>query len=631
MVVLSHFGPWPSGIFFSGASTAPSEVVPGRFPVAIAGHPYNIEPSLYRRSTLPLRRTDQEQADEPGESTLSTSSLWRRSQSDWSLGAGQLWLDEPESIRRRFHTSIGMDVFNDRALSLLPATEEKRTSANSNLRLQVVGTRLYVVDGNTLIFSDGSGSEQNATWTAGWTTATGLPGGNILDIASSGSHIYVLGSDNSIYRATPGTTGFTLYYNPTAVATRIWTGLGRLFMGDGRSLYEVTATPGETLIFTHPDPNYVLSSLVAAPTGVYFSGNIGANFGEIRHTWVNDAGTAFIAPVVVAELLNELVNALDTVGNNICIGTTVGFRYAPLDGLATGLDFGPAVEVGSVLDFQVESVITPDERLDTFIWFTWTSIHGTGNSGIGKIRITRFTEPRVPAYASDVYSATGGTVLCVASVGGRRYFGISTDGFFGATANKVASGTFTSGRIRYGMLDVKVFSDIRWRTAPLAGRVVVDVTMDQTASFNAGVQSHPGSVSNDYSSLGAVAAEWCEITFTLERDTVDPTLGPELRWWVLRAIPASEQTMVISVPLRLHPLEQTPLGPAKDIAFLEELEFLDALDNSKQIVKYQEGLRSYDVYVNGMDFRSDQWDRMDHGLQGICLVELHTAKHPGGN
>jgi hypothetical protein len=576
-----------------------------------------------------MRRPAQDPGEEPGEITLSPAGLWRRSQSDWSLGAGQVWLDEPESERRRFHSSLGIDVFNDREISLLPATEEKSNLATTNLRLLTVGTRLYAVTGSTVAFSDGAAGEQAATWAA-FTAATGLPGaGDVLDIAFSGSHVYVLGSDNSIYRATPGTTAFTLFYNPTAVLTRIWTGLGRLFGSDGDQLYEITSVPGETLIFTHPDPNYVISHLCAAPTGIYFSGNIGTQFGEVRHSWVRDDGAAFVAPVVVAEFLNETVNTTITVGNNIILGTSIGFRYAAIDGLTTGLDYGPAVEVGSIRDMVEEAVITPDGRLDTFIWFTWTNIHGGSNSGLGRIRITRFTEPRVPAYASDIYSAGGGTVLCVASIGGRRYFGVSTDGFYGATANKVASGVFTTGRIRYGMLDKKVYSDLRWRTAPLDGRVIADGAFDDgNVGVNIGVQSAPDSVTNEHSSINSTEAEWLELTFTLERSSVDTTLGPVFRWWMMRAIPASEITMQFMVPLRLTPLEQTPLGPAKAVNVIEEMDFLMALNHTKQIVKYQVGEMSYDVYINSIDFRPEQWNRMDHYLQGILMVELHTVRHP---
>lgn len=622
----SAFGPMPSGVFFTGVATAPSDVVPSQYPVAIAGHPYNIEPKLYQLGVLPIRRDAQDASEEPGENTLSPAGLWRRSQSDWSLGAGQLWLDEPESVRRRFHQSLGIDVFNDREFKLLPATQEKRSSANSNLRLLTVGTRLYVVDGATLIFSNGSGSEQNATWVTGWTTATGLPGSDIKDICFSGSHVYVLGSDNSIYRATPGATAFTLFYNPTALGLRLWFALGRLFMSDGPTLYEISATPDETEIFTHQDPNYTISHVCGAPTGIYISGNIGSLYGELRHTWVREDGAAFVAPVVVAELLNEQINTTVTVGNHIVLGTSIGFRYAPIDGLTTGLDYGPAVEIGPVRNMVAEAVITPDGRLDTFVWGTWSNINNGSNSGLVKIRLTRFTEPGVPAYASDVYSSGGGTVLCVASLSGRRYFGVSIDGFYGATADRVPQGTLSTGRIRYGVLENKIFSDVRWRTSPLVGSVITDITFDNGNVVNAGVQSHAGSVSNDYSSVGPVAAEWGEITFTLVRDAGDTTVGPTLRWWMLRGVPAPEGTLQFIVPIRLTDLEQTPLGPAKTVGVLDEIDFLFSLASSKDIVKYQEGTRSYDVYVNAVDFRADQWDRMDHNLMGICMVELHSTR-----
>src|SRR4030095_11961869 len=207
MPLLSTGFAWPNGVFYEGGGAVASEVVPAQYPVALAGHPYNIEPSIYKLTHIPLRRPANDDQAEPGEQSLNPMGLWRRSQSSWDRGAGQLWLDEQESTRRRFFSSLGVDVFNDRELSLLPEVGDNGSSANSTLMFLEVGPRLYVADGATLIFSDGSGSEQDTAWTPGtnFTTATGLPGGNILGMVYSGAHVYVLGSDNNIYRATPRT------------------------------------------------------------------------------------------------------------------------------------------------------------------------------------------------------------------------------------------------------------------------------------------------------------------------------------------------------------------------------------------------------------------------------------------
>jgi hypothetical protein len=617
MPVLSEFVP----LFFEGQASAPAELVPAVYQVAIAGHGYLIEPTLYERDFVPIQRDAQEQGEEPGESTLSPAGLWRRSQSDWSLGAGQTWLDETEeSTRRRFRASLGIDVFGEeREVCLLPTTEEKRNSANTNLKILRVATRLYVVDGATVLFSNGSGSEQNATWTTGWTTATGLPGGNVLDIAFSGNTVFVLGSDNSIYSATIGTTAFTLYYNPVAVMTRIWTGLGRLFASNGRSFYEITATPGETLIFTHPDPNMIWSHMCAAPTGIYLAGNI-LEHGEVRHSWVREDGSAFVVPVVAAEFDNEKVNAVHSVGNALLIGTSLGFRFSAIAGQDTGLDYGPVVsDVGEVRSFVEDNV-----RAETQVWFTWTNIE-SGISGLGRIRVARFTEPRVPAYASDIYSVGGGTSIAVASLSDRRYFAIAADGFYGATANKLTSGTISTGRIRYGMLDTKVFVDLMWRSAslPAGAEIFATVTFDNGSVVTTESQFSTASTEAGPWNLGPVSAEWAEVTFTLENATVT-TQCPQLRAWVLRSIPAPQTTRRFLVPIRLQHKQVPMRGAIREVRCDLELEFLAALVASQQVVKYQEGLLSYDVHVVNVQVKGTDWDSTMHMLETLAAVELHS-------
>jgi hypothetical protein len=520
------------------------------------------------------------------------------------------------------------------------------------------------------------------------------------------------------------------------------------------------------------------------------------------------------------------------------IGTGVGFRKAPLSLDGGGLDFGPAVEVGAVRDITVDSFVSPTGQLDTFAYFTWSQINDGTESGLGRIRLARDTEPGVPAYASDIYSAGGGTVLTVASLSGRRYFGVSVDGFKGATANPVEEGELRTGRIRYGILDQKVFTDMSWRTRPLAGQVEVEVERDDGGVSHVGLQDRADTVSH-HGHIGPVTAEWVEAVLMLRRsgvitpalffgdstgtattpdhanfaitdldvewtgaldnwvpggaatgvilmsqsqilanigwsfgilndgrlslttspdgtagaavtgstttapdleassehtvavtldvndgagnrvynffvdgtlfetvtvgattsifnstavlsigggvapsgsayclsailrasiggaDVANPDftiqevgdtsfadtastpktwtvnapaaialvnegedLSPHLRWWVMRAIPSTEETMQILVPVRLTEKEKGAFGPAKGTAFLEELDFLMALGNSKQVVTYQEGRRSYTVYVNNIEANPTKWNGMDQGLEGLVMVELHTTTHP---
>lgn len=619
---LSDWSWTPSGLFFEG-SVDVSSLVPSQWPVALGGVPFLFEAKEYRRAAVPIQRDPRDDSREPGEQSLSPEGLWRRSRSSWDLGAGQEWLDEEESIPRRFNTSIGIDPWSDRQACLLPETQEKRNSASSNLRLLTVGARLYVVDNQSVLFSNGSASEQNATWVTGWTTATGLPASTVLDIAYSGAHVYVVGGDNSIYRATPGTTSFAgPWLNPAEVVTRIWAVIGRLFVSDGAGLYHVTASGpavDATDVFQHPLADGVISSLDSGPQGVYFSANVGGN-SEVRFFEVNDTGTGFTAPVVVASFRNETISQLAIAGNTMVLGTSLGFRFATISESGQ-ITHGPVVTTPGAVGCVVVDTI----GAETFYWFGWANIE-SGKSGLGRIRPSRFTEPLVPAYSSDIYSTGAGTPLTVASIGGRRYFGISADGFFGPTptATLVASGTLTTGKIRYGLLDSKVFTNLSWRTDPLAGTVTADSLYDTGATTEVGAQTGVGTVSGGEFSLGPTPAEWVEITFTLTRDSVATTTGPCLRWWLTKAIPAPQTTERIVLPLIFKSNLTLPTGRKVKFDPVAALEFIKELVRSQEVVSYQEGARADNVYVVNFEQRPSQWEDRASCLESLVFVELLT-------
>lgn len=612
-------------LFFEGTADV-SSVVPGEWPCALGGVPFLLEPKEYRRGAVPIQRDPRDDSSEPGEQTLSPEGLWRRSQSSWHLGAGQEWLDEENSTRFRFNASLGVDVLTtERQASLLPSTEEKRNSANTNHKLLTVGTRLYVLDGTNVLFSDGTSSEQNATWTTGWTTATGLPGGNQLDITSSGAHIYVVGSDNSIYRATPGTTSFAgPWLNPTETVTRIWAVIGRLFVSDGANLYHVTASGpavDATDVFNHPLADAVISSLDGGPQGVYMALNVGQN-SEIRFFEVADDGLTFTVPVVVASFRNETISELRIAGNTLVAGTSLGFRFATISESGQ-ITHGPAVTTpGAVTCVTVDTI-----GAETFYWFGWTNIV-SGTSGLGRIRPARFTEPLVPAFASDIYSTGGGTPLTVASVNGRRYFSISADGFFGPTATLVLvpEGYITTGKIRYGLLDAKVFTNMSWRTDPLAGTVTVDSEYDTGAVTEVGAQTGANTVASGVYSLGPTPAEWLELTITLARSASATTTGPTLRWWLTKAIPAPETTERIIAPLIFADKLTLPSGKQHPFDPISALQYIASLVKAQEVITWQLGSVSDVVYVVNFEQRDGKWQagRNPH-LESLVYVEMLTT------
>ena len=116
--------------------------VPGEQPVAIGGHPYVLEPSLYERVTVERFRNPYSQSQEPGEADLSFKGAWKRGAERWNHGMGQDFWDQFDSDRARYRLAKGIDVwsavageFNQNRAQLLHDTRNIRVSSNTNLLL----------------------------------------------------------------------------------------------------------------------------------------------------------------------------------------------------------------------------------------------------------------------------------------------------------------------------------------------------------------------------------------------------------------------------------------------------------------------------------------------------------------
>ena len=137
---------------FAGVSSSSTEI-PGLLPVGIGGRGYLVNVAGIQRETLPVIRQQGDTSNEPGEATISPYDLWRRSVGDWSFGGGQEWFDMPDSDRRRFRTSKGIDPWTKGKLQLHNQMLRHKVSANTNLHLAIAGTRLYLTDGISVIYT----------------------------------------------------------------------------------------------------------------------------------------------------------------------------------------------------------------------------------------------------------------------------------------------------------------------------------------------------------------------------------------------------------------------------------------------------------------------------------------------
>src|SRR3974390_2427501 len=106
--------------------------VPQYAKVSIAGRPYPVvntsfEPyrrDAFRHRTIQAQREQIDLTNVPGEGTVNSEGLWRRSAIDWHYGAGQPYFDRKGSSDERFSTSKGVNPWMKWELSLLSDTKQ---------------------------------------------------------------------------------------------------------------------------------------------------------------------------------------------------------------------------------------------------------------------------------------------------------------------------------------------------------------------------------------------------------------------------------------------------------------------------------------------------------------------------
>lgn len=282
--------------FYTGTGNQPPEDVPALMAVSIGAREYGIQPTKLTWTTVPPLRQSMDQAPEPGEVSLNNAGAWRRSQSDWKLGARQFMFDETDSKRSRFWSSKGVNPHpdspdNDHQLRLHKDVQKDRTSGNSNLALCVAGTRLYLLDGNEVYFAIALAGV-GTTWTAaGFAVATG--GAALASISSDGAFVYAATSGGDLYRSALGDTFAYRFMAVNHGAGGAWYANGRLMVTAGRSLLEVNAS-GQANGDTLADLAQTTASLSGTVTSVPCSPlPVALSSGNVITLWYGGAAQNF--------------------------------------------------------------------------------------------------------------------------------------------------------------------------------------------------------------------------------------------------------------------------------------------------------------------------------------------------
>ena len=606
------------------------------YDIAIAGLPFfllNSDEAPYRRVTAQYRKQQIDQSREPGEQTL--TGWWLRSQSSFHLGAGIKFFEpvQEESLRFQYTESKGVDVWTRGQATLLNDTASFYSGAAP---AQLIGVNdgtndcIYVTDGTALkkITTGGTSTTITQAGTASTIFSLTTDGSNYYFINGTKVHKGSVGAspaDSEIYN-TPGVTRATMRYVKQ-----------RLLLAIGNVLYELNpnATSSAALptaLYTHPNTNWVWSSIAEGPQAIYVSGydpngtsssvfKIGLNTAT-----ANSLGfpTLEVPTVIIDMPEGERINDFDIyLGAYAVLATNLGFRVGIAD-TAGDVQYGPLL----FKDAPCNNIAFRDN-------FAYLSSKIDGAAGLVRVDLsdTILANSLFFPWAWDLI-ATGTTTTAdqVAFFGNsdRLAFTNGNNTWAESTTSLVAEGYLRTGYIRYNTLEAKIFKLIQARISTVNGGLYIDSIDAGDNYYRIGTFSQGSSVPEVNINYPQASQEYLGFQFTLTRSTTDVSKGPLFTGYQVKALPAIPRQRLIQYPLSCFDHESDHFGVEvgyEGSAYfrMSQLESIENVGDTIRVEDFRTG-ESYIGLIEELDFMNKTpSDKRFSGYGGTLLVTIRTV------
>jgi hypothetical protein len=512
-----------------------------------------------RRETAQYRKDQSDNANEPGEQSL--SGWWLRSQSSFHLGAGIKFYEpaQDDKLRFRFAESRGVDPWTAGEVSLLPAATQGHAITNSTATvLQSIhsGTTdaVLMLDGHDVdkIWADGT-----VTHFIDYNAGTDEP---VYGICNDGTYAYWL-TNNPITGVQKSHFYKKLLSGTSATAETQFHKYGTEAVSSGfmewvkerpvacvnNKIYELnpnaSTSTDPVLVYEHPNTGTVYTGITASGTNIYVSGYNGLQGFILK--LVLDANGGLVptldGAVVAAELpRGEIVHTIKYYLGYMLIGTSYGARVAQVSD-AGDIIYGPLIFTSNQPVYQFAC----DDH------FAWCAA-GVGNEvGIKRIDLSAQIDTLVFPWSDDrVVDGVNVKTTGVAFIGNSdklAYSGAANYVYVDSN-NLRSSGSITTGGIRYNTLENKHFKYIADR-ALYTESSIVDIAIISKDGTSSDIANKNASTGNSDSAIDPGSEEFVQFKFTLHRDTADTTIGPKLYGYQVKAVPATPRQRLIQYPL----------------------------------------------------------------------------------
>jgi hypothetical protein len=607
------------------------------YDVAIAGQPFFLaagDDTPYRRVTAQYRKQQIDQTREPGEQTL--TGWWLRSQSSFHLGAGAKFFEpnQDESLRFQFRESKGLDPWTRGQITLLNDTASFYTgSIGTTYVTQILG----INDGTNdcLLVSDATALKKITSGGSSTTyTQAGTPS-RIFSITTDGKRYFFVNTDHVHRGNISGSTSDTEIYNVGATVTRstIRYVKQRLICAIGPALYELNPNSGggslPAAFYTHPNPDWVWSSIAEGPQAIYVSGYDPTGVSSSVYKITLDVATpnslgfpTLNVPTVIIDMPeNEFINDFDVyLGQYAVLATSKGARVGIAD--ANGdVTYGPLLYQGK-----------PSYGIAFRNSYAYVSTQIDGEAGLARIDLstTVYSGLLFFPYTWDLVAA--GTAVTANQV---AFFGTSNQAAFTVGNNiwaesmttKVPSGYLLSGYVRYNTLENKIFKYVVPRFSTVDGGLRIYSVDAEGMAISIGYYPQGADVEETGIPYPNTPQQYLAFKFVMTRSDTDSTKGPLFTGYQLKVLPSIPRQRLIQYPVFCYDHEMDKFNNAvgyEGAAFdrMSQLENIENVGDTVRVEDFRTG-ESYLGLIEELDFiNKTPTDKRFSGFGGTLLVTI---------
>ena len=608
------------------------------YDVAFAGLPFFLAASddtPYRRVTAQYRKQQIDQTREAGEQTL--TGWWLRSQSSFHLGAGIKYFEpaQDESLRFQFTESKGVDVFTNGQVTLLNDTASFYSGSDPG---QLIGLNDGTDD--CIIFTDGTAIKKQASSAGSPTTITqaGTPS-TIFSLTTDGSNYYFI-NGTRVHRGSVGAVPADAEIYTAASTTRATIRFvkQRLILAKENVLYELDANATAsavlpTALYTHPNPNWVWSSISEGPQAIYVAGydpnGTSSSVFKITLDLANANALGFPelnVPSVVIDLPDgESINDFDVyLGLYAVLATSAGFRVGIVDNTGD-IQYGPLL----FKDAPCKGIAFKDN-------FAFISTLIEGEAGLIRtdLSTTVVSNSLIFPWAWDLIAAgTGTSATDVAFFGNsdRLVFStVSDDIWAESTTSLVESGYIQTGYIRYNTLEPKIFKLLFPRFISTDGSLSLQSIDSAGNTYNIGTYAQGATITESGIPYPASAQEYLGFKFTFNRSSTNILLGPTFNGYQIKSLVATPRQRLIQYPVFCYDHESDKFGVEvgyEGFAFsrMQQIETVENLGDTIVVQDFRTG-ESFIGLIEEMDFiNRTPTDKRFSGFGGTLLITIRSV------